>query len=114
MAGRRASHQSFRVATDELLAQVTALAEIGDQTGDLASSARRLAERTPLLGTAPPARHLALRLREAAGPAGLTGELTAADAELASYHHTLRDTVHRYRDRDTEVTARLRGEGAHG
>jgi hypothetical protein len=81
--------------TDELIAHLKALAEIGDQTGDLVSSARRLAERHLLLGTAPPATHLALRLREAAGPAGLTGEVTAADAELTSYHHALRDTVHR-------------------
>lgn len=114
MAGRRSSQQSFHVVTDELIAQVTALAEIGDQTGDLVSSAQRLAGRDLLLGTAPPAMHLALRLREAAGPAGLAGEVSAADAELTSYHQALRDTVHRYQDRDDEVTSQLRGKRARG
>ena len=54
------------------------------------SSAQRLAERSPLLGTSPTAMHLAARLREAAGPAGLTGEVSAADTELTSYHEALR------------------------
>jgi hypothetical protein len=49
------------------------------------------------------AMHLAMRLRDAAGPAGLTGEVSAADAELASYHRALRDTVNRYQDGDSEV-----------
>jgi len=63
-------------AGDELIAQVKALVDIGDQTSGLVSSAQRLAERHPLLGTAPPAMHLSSRLRDAAGPAGLTGEVT--------------------------------------
>jgi hypothetical protein len=62
-----------------------------------------------LLGTAPPAMHLSSRLRDAAGPAGLTGEVSAADTELASYHQALRDTVHRYQDGDSEVIWRLTG-----
>lgn len=97
----------FDVLTDELTGQVRALVDIGDQTTGLVTSAGRLAEHQPLLGTAPPALHLAARLREAAGPAGLTGEVSAADTEIASYHKALRDTVNRYRDGDREVSWRL-------
>ena len=93
MAARKSSQHGFGLLTDELIGQVRALTDIGDQTSDLVSSAGRLAEHQPLLGTAPPAMHLASRLREAAGPAGLTGEVSAADAELASYHRALRATV---------------------
>lgn len=76
--------------TDELIGVLT---DIGDQTSGLVTSAGRLAEHLPLLGTAPPAMHLAMRLREAAGPAGLTGEVSAAGAELTSCHRALRGTL---------------------
>jgi hypothetical protein len=101
----------FEVLTDELIGRIRTLIDIGDQTSDLVSSAGRLAEHQPLLGTAPPAMHLAARLREAAGPAGLTGEVSAADAELASYHQALRATVNRYQDGDREVAWRFTDEG---
>lgn len=101
------SSDRFEVLTDELVGQVRALVDIGDRTSGLVSSAARLAERQPMLGTAPPAAHLAMRLREAAGPAGLTGEVSAADTELASYHRALHATVNRYTDADREVTWRL-------
>jgi hypothetical protein len=97
----------FEVLADELSGQVRALTDIGDRTTGLVSSAGRLAEHQPLLGTSPPAMHLAMRLREAAGPAGLTGEVSAADSELASYHRALHDTVRRYRDGDSEVSWQL-------
>jgi hypothetical protein len=103
VASRKSSHDGFEVLTDELIGQIRALIDIGDQTNGLVSSAGRLAERKPLLGTAPPAMHLSMRLREAAGPTGLTGEVSAADTELASYHRALRDTVDRYRDGDSEL-----------
>jgi len=103
LAARKSPQHGFQLLTDELIGQVKALIDIGDQTTGLVASARRLAEHKPLLGTAPPAMHLAARLREAAGPAGLTGEVSAADAELASYHKALRATVNRYRDGDREV-----------
>lgn len=103
MASRKSSQQGFELLTDELVGQVRALIDIGDETSGLVSSAGRLAQRQPLLGTAPPALHLAARLRDSAGPAGLTGEVSAADAELASYHQALRDTVDRYQDGDNEV-----------
>lgn len=107
MVSRKPTQPGFEVLADELTGQVRALTDIGDQTSGLVSSAQRLAERRPLLGTAPPAMHLASRLREAAGPAGLTGEVSAADAELANYHRALRDTVHRYQDGDSEVAWQL-------
>jgi hypothetical protein len=110
VAARKASQHGFQLLTDELIGQVKALVEIGDQTNGLVSSAHRLADHQPLLGTAPPAMHLAMRLREAAGPAGLTGEVSAADAELASYHQALRATVNRYRDGDREVAWRFSDE----
>jgi hypothetical protein len=103
LAARKAPHHGFQLLTEELVGQVKALVDIGDQTSGLVSSAGRLAEHQPLLGTAPPALHLAWRLREAAGPAGLTGEVSAADTELASYHRALRDTVKRYQDGDSEI-----------
>jgi len=66
---------------------------VTDELSGLVSSAGRLAEHQPLLGTAPPAMHLVMRLREAAGPTGLAGEISAAGAELTSYHRALRGTV---------------------
>jgi hypothetical protein len=104
LAARKSSHHhGFGLLTHELVGQVKALVDIGDQTNGLVSSSQRLAEHRPLLGTAPPAMHLAARLREAAGPTGLTGEVSAADAELSSYHQALRATVDRYQDGDSEV-----------
>jgi len=109
VAASESAHNGFQLLPDELIAQAKALVDIGDQTSDLVSSARRLAERQPLLGTAPPALHLSSLLRKAAGPAGLTGEVSAADTELTSYHQALRDTVNRYQDGDSEVAWRLTG-----
>jgi len=100
---RKPSQPGYELSTEELTGQVRSLVGIGDETTELVSSAQRLAERQPLLGSAPPALHLAMRLREAAGPAGLTGEVSAADAELASYHRALRDTVNRYQDGENEI-----------
>jgi hypothetical protein len=100
----------YEVLSDELIGQVRALVDIGDQTSGLVSSAARLAEREPLLGTSPPAMHLAMRLREAAGPTGLTGEVSAADTELSSYHQALQASVNQYRDGDSEVALRFTDE----
>jgi len=104
---RNSSEHGYELSTEDLIGQVQALVGIGDETTQLVSSAQRLAEREPLLGSAPPALHLAMRLREAAGPAGLTGEVSAADSELASYHRALRDTVDRYQDGDNEIAWKL-------
>lgn len=110
MTSKESAQDGFVVLLDELLEQVRALVDMGDQTNGLVSTAGRLAERQPLLGTAPPALHLSSRLREAAGPAGLTGEVGAADTELASYHRALRNTVDSYQTSDSEIAGRLSTE----
>ena len=102
----------YQIARQELTAQVAAIAASGDRTSGLVSSARRLAEREPLLGTAPPALHLARRLREAAGQHGLTGEVTAADTELSDYHRALRESVAGYLDLEDDIATGLRATGA--
>jgi hypothetical protein len=107
LSSRKSGQPGFEVLSDELTGQVRALVGIGDETTSLLSSARELAERKPLLGTAPPALHLAARLREAAGPAGLTGEVSAADTEIANYHQALRDTVHQYQSGDDDFAGRF-------
>jgi len=111
VASRKSSGDGFEVLADELVARVRALVDINDETNGLVSTAEQLAERTPLLGTAPPAMHLALRLREAAGPTGLTGEVSAADTELGSYHRALQATVRRYQDGDEDIAWQLSEEG---
>jgi hypothetical protein len=101
----------YRIEPDELAARVAALTALGETTADLVSAAGRLAERLPLLGTAPPARHLAMRLREAAGPTGLTDAVGAADAELASFHQALAATKDGYADHESAAGSTLRGAG---
>ncbi|MFD2472759.1 hypothetical protein [Amycolatopsis silviterrae] len=91
------------VAPNALDRQVAALGRLGEQTGELVGSAGRLADRLPQLGTAPPALHLAQRLREAAGHAGLTGELGAADTELTGFHEALQAGIRRYQDHESGV-----------
>ncbi|WP_425565053.1 hypothetical protein [Saccharopolyspora taberi] len=88
---------------------------INDRTSGLVTSAGRLAERLPMLGTAPPALHLAMRLREAAGQTGLAGEVTTADTGINGFHSALRETVTGYLERDSNTASTLRGiGGAHG
>ena len=111
MAARKVTPHGFHLLTHELLGQLKALVDIGDQTNGLVSSAQRLAEHKPLLGTAPPALQLTKRLLEAAGPAGLTGEVTAADAELASYHKALRAAVEGHVADEDAGAVRFSGEG---
>lgn len=110
MTSEKSAEDGFVVLLDDLLRQVRALVDMGDQTNGLVSTAERLAQRRPLLGTAPPALHLSSRLREAAGPAGLTGEVGAADSDLASYHRALADTVDSYRTSDSEIAGTLSTE----
>lgn len=97
----------FRLAPEELATQVNALAELGDQTTSLVGSAGRLAARLPKLGTAPPALHLAARLQQAAGDAGLTGEISDADSALNTVHTALRETVANYLDTEAQVADAL-------
>ncbi len=98
----------YRLAPEELATQVSTLGTLGDRTSDLVSSAGRLAERLPKLGTAPPALHLAARLRDAAGQAGLTGEISAADTELNTVHAALRESVAQYLHAEQQVADALR------
>jgi hypothetical protein len=110
LVSERSSGDRFEVLADELTGRVRALVDINDQTNGLVSSAEQLAEHQPLLGTAPPAMHLAMRLREAAGSTGLTGEVSAADTELASYHRALQSTVKRYLNDDSDIAWRFSDE----
>ncbi len=108
-------NSGYRVAPEELAAQVSALGQLGDRTHGLISSAGRLAERLPQLGTAPPALHLAARLRDAAGQTGLTGEISAAGSELNTVHTALRDSVAEYLHAEQQVADALRAaEGSAG
>ncbi|MGA6161668.1 hypothetical protein [Amycolatopsis magusensis] len=105
----------FQVEPQELTAQVAALAALGERTTGLVSSANRLAGQLPRLGTAPPALHLARRLREAAGESGLSGAVSAADGKLNDYHRALHATVNRFTEAEADHTRALRsaeGPGA--
>lgn len=65
-----------------------------------------------MLGTAPPALHLAMRLRRSAGESGLTDEITAAHTELGEFHRALHDTATGYEDSDTDAADSLRRTGS--
>lgn len=105
----------YRLSPEELAAQVNTLGTLDDRTNVLVGSAGRLAERLPRLGTAPPALHLAARLRDAAGQAGLTGEISAAGSELNTVHTALRDSIAQYQHAEQQVADALRAaEGSAG
>jgi hypothetical protein len=106
-----APRHGYEVAPHELATQVTALTTLGDETNGLVASAGRLAERLPQLGTAPPALHLAMRLREAAGQSGLTGEVSAANTELNSFHRALNATVNGYLEHESDAMRRVESAG---
>lgn len=98
----------FQLTPEELDAQVAALAAIGEDTAGLVRTAGELAQRLPMLGTAPPALHLAMRLRAEAGATGLAGEVGATDTGVNEFHTALRRTVTGYRDREAEASRALR------
>jgi hypothetical protein len=104
----------YRLTPTELTAQVGALGSLNDQTNGLVSSAGRLAARLPKLGTAPPALHLAARLRQAAGEVGLTGEISGADSELRTVHTALRDTVANYLNAEHQAAQEFRAAAREG
>ncbi|GAA4874717.1 MULTISPECIES: hypothetical protein [Saccharopolyspora] len=101
----------YQVAPQDLATRVTELTGIGERMHGLVTSAGRLAERLPMLGTAPPAMHLAMRLREAAGRSGLTSEISAADTELAGFRSALDATVTGYVAVDDRTAEELRATG---
>lgn len=93
----------------ELLGErITTLTRLADLTGDLVATASRLAERQPMLGTAPPAVELAHRLRSAAGSTGLAGEVRAAEREVAEFRTTLSEVSANYADRDADAARAVR------
>jgi hypothetical protein len=105
----------YRFSPEEMATQVKGLAALGDRTSGLVSSAGQLAQRLPQLGTAPPALHLAARLREAAGQAGLTGEISTAHADLTAAHTALGESLAQYLRVEERVVDALRNsEGATG
>ncbi|WP_024874079.1 hypothetical protein [Saccharomonospora piscinae] len=94
--------------------RITTLAELGDLTADLVTTASRLAERLPMLGTAPPAVHLAMRLREAAGSSGLAGEVEATEREVREYERMLAEAERRYQEHDERSGDDVRKSGEPG
>lgn len=101
------SHGGCRLTPDDLAAQVKVLSALGDRADGLVRTAGELAQRLPKLGTAPPALHLAKRLRDAAGDTGLTGEVTAASAELSRFHQNLAVAVTGYVQQERKVADSL-------
>ncbi|RZQ62395.1 hypothetical protein [Amycolatopsis suaedae] len=91
--------------------RISTLAQLGDLTGELVATASRLAQRLPMLGTAPPAVELAQRLREAAGSSGLAGEVEAAEREVREYKQLLDGARGKYQERDDQASEDLREMG---
>lgn len=111
------SGSGYALSPHELSSQVTTLSSLGDRAEGLVSSANRLAQQSPKLGTAPPAMHLAMRLQEAAGETGLTGEVTAASTELTGFHDALRQTVANYVESEDTAARSFQAQhedGPHG
>jgi hypothetical protein len=106
-------NDGYQVEPDLLDQRIATLNKLGELTGDLVATASRLAERLPMLGTAPPAVHMAMRLREAAGRSGLAGDVQAAQQEVVAFQRTLSDTRKSYdeRESDTESAVRRAGDG---
>lgn len=102
------TQQGFTLELDLLGMRITTLSELTELTGDLVATATRLAERLPLLGTAPPAVHLAMRLREAAGETGLAGEVAATQREVREFEEMLGKAKARYQDQESEGAEELR------
>jgi hypothetical protein len=103
--------EGYRVEPDLLEERIATLTKLGELTGDLVATASRLAERLPMLGTAPPAVHLAMRLRDAAGRSGLAGEVQAAQQEVEGFQRTLSDTKESYTERESDTESAVRKAG---
>jgi hypothetical protein len=90
----------FEVAPDGLQDRIKTLTRLAELTGDLVATASRLAERQPLLGTAPPAQDLSQRLKAAGS--GLAGEVSAAEREVREFQEMLAQIRTTYTETDTE------------
>ncbi|MFJ8910891.1 hypothetical protein [Amycolatopsis sp. NPDC102389] len=104
--------RGIEVELELLDARITTLADLGDLTADLVATASRLAARLPMLGTAPPAAHLANRLREAAGGSGLAGEIKATEREVRQYRQMLASAKHKYQEQEERAGDDLRGRAS--
>ncbi|NIJ10415.1 hypothetical protein FHU38_000759 [Saccharomonospora amisosensis] len=100
--------QGVELQLDLLDQRITTLAELGDLTGDLVATASRLAERLPMLGTAPPAVHLAMRLRDAAGSSGLAGEIKATEREVREFKQSLAEAKNKHTEHEAQASDDLR------
>ncbi|RSM55186.1 hypothetical protein DMH03_33970 [Amycolatopsis sp. WAC 01376] len=98
--------RGIEVELELLDARITTLADLGDLTADLVATASRLAERLPMLGTAPPAVHLANRLREAGS--GLAGEVASTEREVREYQRMLAAAKRKYQEHDEQSGDDLR------
>ena len=103
--------RDFRVEPELLEERISTLAKLGELTGDLVATASRLAERLPMLGTAPPAMQLATRLREAAGRSGLAGEVEAAQREVEAFQQTLSEAKTSYVEQESAAESSVRAAG---
>ena len=101
----------YEVAPEALQDRIRTLTRLAELTGDLVATASRLAERRPLLGTAPPAQGLSQRLRTAAGESGLTGEIGAAEREVRAFQQMLAEIKAAYVDGDADAKAGVRAAG---
>lgn len=90
----------YEVAPDQLQDRIRTLTKLAELTGDLVATASRLAERQPLLGTAPPAQDLSKRLKGAGE--GLAGEVEAAEREVRAFRQMLADIKSTYTETDAE------------
>ncbi|MFJ8958556.1 hypothetical protein ACIRG5_04155 [Lentzea sp. NPDC102401] len=90
----------YEVSPDQLQDRVKTLTRLAELTGDLVATASRLAERTPLLGTAPPAQDLSRRLKDAGS--GLAGEVSAAEREVREFRQMLAEIRTTYTETDAE------------
>jgi hypothetical protein len=104
----------YRVEPDLLGERISTLVRLGDLTGDLVATASRLAERLPMLGTAPPAVQLSMRLRDAAGRSGLAGEVEAAQREVEAFQKTLSDARDTYVGGESDAESAVRTAGERG
>ncbi|HUQ60102.1 hypothetical protein [Lentzea sp.] len=90
----------YEVSPEQLQDRIRTLARLAEQTADLVATASRLAERQPLLGTAPPAQDLSHRLKAAGS--GLAGEVGAAEREVREFRRMLAEIGTTYTETDAE------------
>lgn len=96
----------YEVAPDQLQDRIRTLTRLAELTGDLVATASRLAERQPLLGTAPPAQDLSNRLKGAGK--GLAGEVEEAEREVRAFQQMLADIKSTYTETDDQARKAVR------